>query len=351
MDEIERIKALSNAFGVSGFEDDVAKIVKEELSEFDCVEDHMRNVRMVVNPNGKGPRVMLDAHLDEVGIMVQAVKPNGTMRFLPVGGWMPTNFPSSAFRIKNKNGEFVKSIVTAKPPHFASAAEKNMAPAVENMVLDCGSTSDTETINDYAVGIASPAVPDITCTYNEKKHLFSGKAFDCRIGIAAEIETIKRVAKQELNCVVQGAFSSQEEVGERGVYANYKALQPDIMICFEGCPADDTFQEPYLVQAALYKGPMLRHYDVSMITSPRFQKFALDIAKKYNIPCQESVRSGGGTDAGKIHMEGVPCIVIGVPVRYIHSSNCFTTLDDYQNAVNLAEKIILNLNDEVLKSF
>ena len=123
------------------------------------------------------------------------------------------------------------------------------------------------------------------------------------------------------------------------------------MICFEGCPADDTFQEPWMVQAALYKGPMLRHFDVSMITSPRFQKFALDIAQKYNIPCQESVRSGGGTDAGMIHTEGIPCIVIGIPVRYIHSSNCFCTLDDYQNAVNLAEKIVLNLNEEVLASF
>jgi putative aminopeptidase FrvX len=351
MNEIERIQALSNAFGPSGFEDDVARLVKSELSEFDCTEDAMRNVRMVLNPNGKGPKVMLDAHLDEVGMIVQAVKPNGTMKFLPIGGWTPTNFPSSAFKIKNKDGEFVKSVVAAKPPHFASAAEKNAAPSIDSMVLDCGSTSLEETMNDYKVGIASPAVPDVTCVYNEKKHLFSGKAFDCRIGVAAEIETLKRLKDKDLPCVVQGAFSSQEEVGERGVYANYKALQPNIMICFEGCPADDTFQEDWLVQAALYKGPMLRHFDVSMITSPRFQKFALDIAKKYNIPAQESVRSGGGTDAGKIHMEGIPCIVIGVPVRYIHSSNCFCTLDDYKHAVDLAEKIILNLNEETLASF
>ena len=351
MNEIERIQALSNAFGPSGFEDEVSTIAKNELSEFDCVEDHLRNVRTTINPEGKGIKVMLDAHLDEVGMIVQAVKPNGTMKFLPIGGWMPTNFPSSPFRIKNKDGEYVKSIVTSKPPHFASAAEKNAAPSVDNMVLDCGSTSLEETINDYKVGIASPAVPDVKCSYNEKKHLFMGKAFDCRIGVAAEIETLKRLHGKELPCIVQGAFSSQEEVGERGVYANYKALQPDIMICFEGCPADDTFQEPWMVQAALYKGPMLRHFDVSMITSPRFQKFALDIAQKYNIPCQESVRSGGGTDAGMIHTEGIPCIVIGIPVRYIHSSNCFCTLDDYQNAVNLAEKIVLNLNEEVLASF
>ena len=107
MNEIERIQALSNAFGPSGFEDEVSTIVKNELSEFDCVEDHLRNVRTTINPEGKGIKVMLDAHLDEVGMIVQAVKPNGTMKFLPIGGWMPTNFPSSPFRIKNKDGEYV----------------------------------------------------------------------------------------------------------------------------------------------------------------------------------------------------------------------------------------------------
>lgn len=352
MNEIERIQALSNVFGPSGFEDDVAKLVKEEIKEFNPEEDCMRNVRAVVNPEKKeGVKVMLDAHLDEVGLIVQAVKPNGTMKFLPIGGWVPTNFPSSRFNIKNKDGELVHSVVTAKPPHFASEAEKKAAPTVDNMVLDCGSTSKEEAEENYKIGIASPGAPDVTCSYDEKNRLFFGKAFDCRIGVAAEIETMKELAGKDLPCIVQAAFSSQEEVGERGVYANYKAFDPDIMICFEGCPADDTFQEPWLVQAALYKGPMLRHFDVSMITSPRFQKFSLDIAHKYNIPVQESVRSGGGTDAGMIHKQGIPCIVIGVPVRYIHSSNCYCTLDDYQNSVKLAVKIIENLTEDVLKSF
>ncbi len=351
MNEIERIKALSDAFGPSGLEDDVSALVKSELSEFDCVEDHLRNVRTILNKDNKGPRVMLDAHLDEVGIIVQAVKPNGTMKFLQLGRSAAHNFPSSRFLIKNKEGELVRSVVASKPPHFSSASEINNTLTIDDMVLDCGSTSKDETINDYKIDIASFAVPDVKCEYDEKKHLFFGKAFDCRIGVASEIETLKRLKDKQLNCLVQGAFSAQEEVGERGVYANYDALKPDVMICFEGCPADDTFLDDWFVQTALYKGPMLRHFDVSMITSPRFQRFALDIAHKYNIPVQESVRSGGGTDAGMVHKYGVPCIVIGIPVRYIHSSNCYCTYDDYKAAVDLAEKIVLNLNDEVVKSF
>lgn len=352
MKEIDRIIALSNAFGPSGFEDEVATLVREELKEFKEVkEDKMRNVTCVLNPEGKGPKVMLDAHLDEIGLIVQAIKPNGTMRFLTLGRTMPANLPSSSFLIRNQEGKDVKAVVAAKPPHFASAAERDAAPLIENMVLDCGSTSKEETEQVFKIGMAAPAVPNVSCEYDEEKRLFFGKAFDCRIGVAAEIETLKRLQGEDLPCVVQGSFAAQEEVGDRGVYCNYKELQPDLMICFEGCPADDTFQEPYMIQTAMYKGPMLRHFDVSMITHPRFQKFALDLAREKGIPVQESVRSGGGTNAGRIHQEGVPCIVIGIPVRYIHSSNCYCTLDDYQAAVDLAVALCKELSAEVVEKF
>ena len=351
MKEIERIMALSDAFGPSGFEDEVTDIVKKELKEFNVKEDKMRNVTCVLNPKGKGPKVMLESHLDEVGLIVQAIKPNGTMNFLTLGRIMPANLPSSAFRIRNKKGKDVEAVIAAKPPHFSSAKEKDALPQIENMVLDCGSVSQEMTEKEFNIGMASPAVPKVTCTYDEDKRLFFGKAFDCRIGVAAEIETLKRLKGKKLPCVVQGAFSVQEEVGGRGIQANYNTLRPDIMICFEGCPADDTFQEPYMVQCAMYQGPMLRHFDVSMITHPRFQKFALDVARKKKIPVQESVRSGGGTDAGVIHKEGIPCIVIGIPVRYIHSSNCYCTLDDYNAAVDLAVELVQALDQKTFDRF
>lgn len=351
-DEVKRILALSDAFGPSGLEDEVSALVRKELEgTLDLTEDRMRNVRGVLNPEAKGPRIMLDAHLDEVGAVVQAVKPNGTMRFLTLGGWTASHLPSSLFHIRNRDGKLVKANVAAKPVHFASAAERNAPLSVDDMVLDCGSTSAEETVNGFGIGIGSFAAPAVTASYDEEKRLFFGKAFDCRIGVAAQIETLKQLKGEDLPCTVTASFAVQEEVGERGVYANYKALQPDLMICFEGCPADDTFQEPYMVQAAMYKGPMLRHFDRSMITSPRFQKFALDYAHAHGIPVQESVRSGGGTNAGMIHTEGVPAIVIGVPVRYIHSHHCWCTADDYLAAVELACGLCRSLNEEALAAF
>lgn len=101
------------------------------------------------------------------------------------------------------------------------------------------------------------------------------------------------------------------------------------------------------------KGPMLRHFDRSMVTNPRFQRFSLELGRELGIPVQESVRSGGGTNGGPIHTSngGVPVIVIGVPVRYIHSHHGFAALEDYQNSVKLAVEIIKHLNDEKIKSF
>ena len=352
MNETERIKALSNAFGPSGFEEDVADIVKQELKDIGILErDSMWNHRMILNPENKGPKVMLDAHLDEVGVIVQAVKLNGTMRFLTLGGWSLPNLPSSSFRLRNQYNEYVKAVVASKPPHFMSAADRSAALSVDQMVLDCGSTSKEETETRFGLGIASVGVPDVTCEYDEEKGLFYGKAFDCRIGVAAEIQALRELQGEELPCQVQAAFSTQKELGDRGVYANYKALQPDLLICFEGCPADDTFTEPYLIQAAMGKGPMLRNYDITMLTNPRFQKYAVDLAHELGIPVQKSVRSGGGTDAGRIHTEAVPSIVIGVPVRYIHSSFCYCTFEDYRAAVDLAVALCRRITAEDTASF
>ena len=339
MDTIERIKALSDAFGPSGFEDDVAALVRSELEGYETFTDHMTNVRCEKEPGSEKPRVMFDAHMDEVGIIVQAVKPNGTLRFLPLGGWSPLCFPSSPFLIRNRDGRDIPAVAGIKPPHFMSKEERRALPEISDMILDIGAVSKEE-VENLGIGIGSPGVPDVQCRYDEERQLFYGKAFDDRIGVACAIEALNRLKDEELPCNIQGSFSVQEEVGERGVRSNAEALKPDVMICFEGCPADDTFSQDYMIQAGIGRGPMLRHMDVSMITNWRFQKLALDTARENNIPVQESVRSGGGTNGAMVNMTyGVPAIVIGVPVRYIHSSNCYCTLEDYENAVRLAVEL------------
>ncbi len=141
---------------------------------------------------------------------------------------------------------------------------------------------------------------------------------------------------------IVGACAAQEEVGVRGATVTAQVIKPDIAIVFEGCPADDTCVEQYMVQTAIKRGPMLRHIDARMITNPRYQRYALDLAEKLGIPVQDAVRSAGATNGAAIHLteKAVPVIVIGVPVRYAHTHYGISAYADFDNAVKLACEIL-----------
>ena len=349
---IQLIETLSNANGVSGFEEDVVEIVKEELSDYGTFTmDHMLNCSIQSPKNTKTkPIVMIDAHSDEVGFMVQAIKPNGTIRFIPIGSWVPSNVAAHTVLIRNNNGSYIRGIIASCPPHFMSAEAQGRAVTIDDMVIDVGTSSYQETIDHYHIGIGNPIVPDVKFDYNEETGILFGKAFDCRIGVACMIESFKELSQKDLAVDIVASLSTQEEIGLRGARVAVQEIQPDVAIIFEGCPADDTFTEDWLIQSAIRKGPMLRHIDVSMITNPRFQRFALDIARKYNIPVQQSVRKGGGTNGGSIsaHRKGVPCIVMGIPVRYSHTHYGYVAKEDYEAAKELTIKIIETLNKEII---
>ena len=352
---IDLIKDLSNAPGVPGFEDDVLAVLRhhgEGLGEWK--EDAMRNL-YITRPEAddKKPLLMLDAHSDEVGLMVRSIRPNGTLDFVPLGGWVASNLAAHKVLVKNNKGKWLPGLIASKPPHFLSEADKIKAPDISSMVIDMGASSDREIMEDYNISIAAPVVPDVSFDYREENDIMTGKAFDCRLGCAAIIETLKELSKDKLNVNLVGAFAAQEEVGLRGATVSAQTVKPDIVICFEGSPADDTVVDSYSIQTALKKGPMLRHFDARMITNPRFQRFALDIARNKDIPHQEGVRTGGATNAGAIHIAGkaIPVIVIGIPSRYIHTHYSMASFIDFENSVKLACEIIRSLDVKIIMGF
>ena len=303
--ELAVIKALTEAKGPSGFEDEAVAAARESLSDIcDFEEDSLRNLYIYRRANtGNKPVLMLDAHSDEVGFIVHSIKPNGTLRFLELGGWSKNTLPGTRVLVRNKDGE--------------------------------------------------PAVPATPFEYDEARDIMFGKGFDCRIGCAALIETMRLLSGMELDVDVIGVLSAQEEVGERGCKVAVNKVRPNIAIVYEGCPADDTFGEAYAMQTIMKKGPMLRYMDKSVICNPRFQRFALDTAEKNGLMAQASVREGGGNNAAVIQAQlaGAPSIVMGVPVRYIHGPSCITTYTDYDATVKLACAIARALNADIIKSF
>ena len=352
---LQMIAAISNANGVSGFEDDVVAAIlpyAEQVGETKV--DRMRNVFIRRKENtGSRPVVQLDAHSDEVGFMVQAICPNGTLRIIPIGGWVSHNIPAHKVWVRNRYGKYIPGLTASKPPHFMTEQERKAPLDIKDITVDVGAVSREEAIEVYGIRIGEPVAPDVTFTYAEDTDLMVGKSFDCRLGCAAILKTMHELAGQELAVDIVGACASQEEVGVRGATVTAQVIQPDLAIVFEGCPADDTCVEPYMVQTAIKRGPMLRHIDARMITNPRYQRYALDLAEKLNIPVQDAVRAAGSTNGAAIHLtgRGVPTIVIGVPVRYAHTHYGVSAYADFDNAVKLACEILKRADADLIESF
>ena len=354
--EINLIRALCEANAPSGFEDETVRAAREALKDVcDVEEDHLRNLYLYRKRNtGNKPVLMLDAHSDEVGFMVHSIRPSGTLRVVQLGGWNRATLPGAAVSVRVRDGSWIPGVIAAKPPHFMSAAEKERAgaPEIRELAVDVGATSAAEAEAVFGVRIGEPVVPDTPFRYDAEKGLFFGKAFDCRIGCAALIEVMRRIADEDLAIDVVGALSAQEEVGERGCMVTVNRIRPDAALVFEGCPADDTFGEPYAMQTKLGHGPMIRFMDNSVICNPRFVRYALDLANEKGIPAQAAVREGGGNDAAIIQSQllGAPAIVLGVPVRYIHTPACIAAEADYDATVELALALIRALNQSVIQS-
>ena len=353
MNDIELIEKLCNARGASGFEEEVVEIAREYCADFATFkEDSMRNLYIYPNYNkGNRPQVLLDAHSDEVGFMVQAIKPDGTLRFVPIGGWNEKCLPSSKVQIYTSSG-YISGVIAAMSPHLMTAEQRNAPVSYENLTIDIGATSD-KNVKEMGVEIGAPVVPLSPFEYNKEHGVLHGKAFDDRLGVAALLKCLKLLKNEKLSVDIVGVISSQEEVGERGITAAMHNIKPAAAICFEGAPADDTSAAPYMVQDALHGGVMLRHMDRTVICTPRFVSFAREVAKDKGIKVQMAVRSGGGNNGAYIISSNgaTPTIVASIPVRYIHTFNSIAAYEDVESCVAFGVEVCRSLNKEIIERF
>ena len=352
---LEFASAFSNANGLSGFEDEVLELARGFANPSISVEeDKLRNLYLRSGGNtGRRPVVMVDGHSDEVGFMVQSINKNGTLKFVPIGGWSAQVVMGQRVRVRNRHGDYLPAIVAAKPPHFIKAEEKDKTIDIPDMFIDVGATSKPQVRDDFAIDPGAPVLPDVAFAYDTARGMMMGKAFDCRLGCAAVIEIINRLEGVHLDVDVVGTFSSQEELGLRGAQVAARRVDPDVAIILEGTPADDVFKDEDAAQSVLKKGPQIRHRDNSMMANPRFVGFARGVARSAGIPFQDAVRDSGGTNGGMVTLagRGVPVVVLGVPVRYIHAPYGLAAIEDLRGAVAWAGEILKQLSEQVIRGF
>lgn len=350
MKTLALIEALSNANGISGFEKDVISAAKPFISsDVEVTTDVMNNCFLTPHKNDDSkPLVLLDGHLDELGLMVQAITSTGLLRVIAIGSWDIKNLLAQKMRLITDDGTVIKGIIASKPVHFMKEGEANKMPVIEDILVDVGCSTREEAIG-LGIRIGMALVPDVTFENLPAQQVMMGKAFDNRLGCCLVIDTINSVMESPTHNVL-GVMSTQEEIGGRGAAVAGNLKQADLAIIFEGSPADDTFVGLDEAQGVIGRGVQIRHADRTMISHPGLTALAIKLAKEKGIAYQETVRRGGGTNGAVYHTKGkgIPCVVLGIPVRYVHAHYGIAKESDYHAAKALALAIINHVTENGL---
>ncbi len=352
MDATEKLlERFTQVSGVSGYEAEVRALIRGELADITVIEqDRLGSIVCKKVGTRDEPRVMLAAHMDEVGFMVRQITKEGHLRFVPLGGWWNQVMLGQRVVVKTAGGD-VFGVLGAKPPHILTPKERDKVVEKKDMYIDIGATSREEA---EATGVCpgDPVIPVSAFQPLSTGKTYLSKAWDDRVGCAAMVQTIQRLARQTHPNTVYGTGTVQEEVGLRGARTSAHVVDPDVVIVLESDIAHDVpgmgHDEPLV---SLGKGPSLLVYDASMIPNTRLRDLAIKVAKAEKIPLQFSAIERGGTDGGAIHLHstGVPAIVLGVPARHIHSHAGIIHRDDYDNLVNLVVALVKKLDKRTVR--
>lgn len=323
----ELLRKLCLADGVSGGENSVAEIIKQEISghcEFHT--DGMGNIIAFKKGEKRAKNaLMLDAHTDEVGMIITSVTSDGFLKFETVGGIMESALLCREVTIEGR----IPGVIGAKPIHLCKGDEKETPPAEDSLYIDIGASSREEALKTVRIGDLATFKSDFTLL---GENCVKAKAIDDRAGCAILISLLKKEAEYDF----YATFSVQEEVGCRGARTAAFAVSPQFALCLEATTAADIADIPENSRVcALSLGPALSFMDKATLYDRELYKCALNSG----IKCQSKSAVTGGNNSGAIHLskEGIRTLAISVPSRYIHSSSCVCCFEDIENALKLAE--------------
>ncbi len=270
------------------------------------------------------PKIMIAAHMDEIGLMVSHVDENGFVRFSGIGGVYPRNLPGG--RVRFLNG--ARGVIGLEP------VERNAdAPALEKMFIDVGATTKTN------CPVKTGDVAAFERPFLELGQRIVAKSMDDRVGCVVAIASLQKLKNTPND--VYFVFTTQEEVGTRGAQTSAYGIDPDLGFSIDVTGWGDTpGQRDFDV--ALGKGPAIKIRDGGMLSDPRVVKWMVRTAEKERIPYQREVLLGGTTDARAMQLvrAGVPVGCVSIPCRYVHSPSEMVDYRDVENAVRLVVALL-----------
>ena len=351
---LELMGKMMDAFGPSGFEREINRIVKEEVEPIadEIITDKLGSVAFKLN--GDGPKVLLAGHTDEVGFIISSITKEGFLTFNQLGGWWDQVLLAQKVIIRGRKGDVV-GVIASKPPHILPMEERKKVVVKKDMFIDIG-VSSKEEVEEVGIRVGDPVVPWSPFQTIHDGKVAMGKAFDDRIGAFVIMEAMRRIKEQKIahpNIII-GAATVQEEVGLRGAQTMAQTVNPDVAIVLEVDIAGDVPGiKPHEAATKMGGGPGMITYDRSMIPNQDLKEFVLDIASKAQIPVQLSQMAGGGTDAGRIHVNssGCPSLVLTVPTRHIHSHIGLLSLKDTENMIRLVVELLRKLDWDTVNDF
>ena len=345
--DIKYLEKLTNANGTSGYEQNIAKIMEEKLKD-NVNEIYYDNIgSLIAHKNGKGPKVMLAAHLDEVGFLVKDIDEKGFIKFIPVGGWWNQVLLGQKVCICS-NDKKIYGVIGSKPPHVLTMEQRKKTVEIKDMFIDIGVYNKKEVL-DLGINIGDMITPVGDLSIMNNSDFIMAKALDNRIGCYIVTKIMEELSKDNLDIDLYGVATVQEEIGLRGARTSSNLINPDIAIAIDTGIAGDT---PGMTRddsmSNLGDGLQIIVMDRTTFGSVNLRKKLQEIAEKNNIKYQLDFTPGGGTDAGEMHLthDGSLGISLSVATRYIHSHLSIINKNDVDNLVHLMVEFCRWLNEE-----
>lgn len=335
----------SNAFGVSGNEGKIFEMLKKDLTDYvDTIEkDTMGNLIAVRKGTQDGPKIMLAAHMDEIGLMVKHVDENGFLKFVKIGGWFDQTLLNQRVVVHGSVGD-IYGVVGSKPPHVMTPEDSKSPVKHKDMFIDIGATSQEEALK---LGIRPGVYISLDRDFKElANNRVTSKSFDNRAGVVIMLEAVKRLSGKKLKSTVYAVGTVQEEVGLKGAKTSAYSCNADAAIAIDTTiPGDHPGITKNDSSLEIGKGPVVTVVDASgrgLIAHPTVLKWLEESAQKSKIPIQYGVGEGGTTDATAIHLtnSGIPTGTISIATRYIHSPVEVLDINDMESGIQLVVSAI-----------